>query len=157
MAETGTANMPSPGKVTASLIVRDADAALRFYTEALGARELYRLTMPDGSLAHAEFAIGDAVVMLGGEHPQWGNKSPQTLGGTPVILNVMDDDPDATIARAEKAGAKVLFPPADHFYGYRAGRIQDPEGHIWIISKLIEEVSPEEMQRRMEEWAAKSS
>jgi PhnB protein len=157
MAKPETAEMTRPGTVAASLIVRNADAALRFYAEVFGARELYRLTTPDGLIAHAEFAIGDCVVMLGSEHPDWHNKSPLTLGGSPIILNVMVDDPDAVIAKAEAAGAKVLFPAADHFYGYRSGRIQDPEGHMWMVSKIFEEVSPEEMQRRMEEMIKTSS
>ena len=138
------------GSVSVSLVVRDAKAALSFYEKVFGAKELYRLTLPDGGIAHAEFKIGDAVVMIADERLEWGNRSPQTLGGSPVTLNVMVDDPDATVAKAEADGGKMLVPVADQFYGYRSGRIQDPAGHLWIVSKLIEAVSPEEMQKRMD-------
>lgn len=142
------------GSVAPSLIVHDAKAAIRFYEQVFGATPLYNLTMPDGSIAHGEFKIGDTIVMIADENPQWGNKSPQTLGGSPVTLNVMVDDPDATVSKAEGAGATILIPVADHFYGYRSGRIQDPFGHVWIVSKVLEELRPEEMQQRMTEWLA---
>ena len=142
------------GSVAVTLVVRDAKAAIEFYKQAFGAKHLYSLTMPGGTIAHGEFKIGDTVIMIADENPQWGSKSPQTLGGSPVTLNIMVDDPDAIIAKAEASGAKVLIPASDQFYGYRSGRIQDPFGHIWIVSKMLEELSPEEMQRRMDEWLA---
>lgn len=142
------------GTVAVSLVVRDAKAAIEFYRQVFGAEHLYNLTMPDGAVAHGEFKIGDTIVTIADEDPQWGNKSPETLGGTPVVLNVKVDDPDATIAKAEAAGGKVLRPVSDQFYGYRSGRIQDPSGHVWIVSKVVEELPPEEMQRRMDEWLA---
>ena len=138
------------GTVAVSLVVRDAKAAVDFYMKVLGAVHLYTLTMPNGGVAHAEFKIGDTIIMIADENPEWGNKSPQTLGGSSVVLNVMVDDPDATVAKAEAAGGRVLVPVADQFYGYRSGRIQDPDGHLWIVSKLIEELSPDEMQKRMD-------
>lgn len=142
------------GTVSVSLVVRDAKAAIDFYEKVFRAKELYRLTLPDGGIAHAEFKIGDTVIMIADEYPQWGNKCPGTLGGSPVVLNVMVDDPDATVAKAGAEGGKVLVPVADQFYGYRSGRIQDPDGHLWIVSKLIEEVSPDEMQKRMDTMMA---
>jgi len=148
MGEPGkTANY---GTVSVSLVVQDAKAAMDFYGKVFGAKELYRLTMPDGGIAHAEFRIGDTVVMIADERNEWGNKSPRVLGGSPVVLNVMVDDPEATVAKAEAEGGKILIPVADQFYGFRSGRIQDPGGHLWIVSKLIEEVSPDEMQKRMD-------
>jgi PhnB protein len=138
------------GTVSVSLVVKDAKAAMAFYEKVFGAKELYRLTLPDNGIAHAEFKIGDTIVMIADENPQWGNKGPATLGGSPVVLNVMADDPDATVAKAGAEGGKILIPVADQFYGYRSGRIQDPDGHLWIVSKLIEEVSPDEMQKRMD-------
>ena len=138
------------GTVAVSLVVRDAKAAVDFYKKVFGAVHLYTLTMPNGGVAHAEFKIGDTIIMIADENPEWGNKSPQTLGGSSVVLNVMVDDPDATVAKAEAAGGRVLVPVADQFYGYRSGRIQDPDGHLWIVSKLIEELSPDEMQKRMD-------
>jgi PhnB protein len=140
------------GTVAVSLIVRDAKAAIDFYKKVFGAKHLYSLTMPGGAVAHGEFKIGDTLVMIADENPQWGNKSPQSLGGSPVTLNVMVENPDATAAKAEKAGAKVVSPVTDHFYGFRSGRLQDPFGHIWIVSKVNEELTPKEMQRRMDEW-----
>jgi PhnB protein len=140
--------------VSISLVVRDANAAMAFYGKVFGAKELYRLTLPDGGIAHAEFRIGDTVVMIADENPEWANRSPETLGGSPGVLNVMVDDPDATAAKAEAEGGKIVIPVADQFYGYRSGRIQDPAGHLWIVSKLVEEVSPEEMQKRMDMMAA---
>jgi PhnB protein len=140
------------GTVAVSLIVRDAKAAIDFYKKVFGAKHLYSLTMPGGAVAHGEFKIGDTLVMIADENPQWGNKSPQSLGGSPVTLNVMVENPDATAAKAEKAGAKVVSPVTDHFYGFRSGRLQDPFGHVWIVSKVNEELTPKEMQRRMDEW-----
>lgn len=138
------------GTVAVSLVVRDAKAAVDFYKKVLGAVHLYTLTMPNGGIAHAEFKIGDTIIMIADENPEWGSKSPQTLGGSPVTLNVMADNPDATLAEAEKAGGEVIFPAADQFYGFRSGRFQDPFGHVWIVSKVIEELSPQEMQKRMD-------
>ncbi|MGO9546842.1 MAG: VOC family protein [Rhodomicrobium sp.] len=137
------------GSVTAHLVVRDAVAAMAFYEAVFGAKELYRLTMPGGSIAHAEFKIGDTIVMIANENPNWGNKSPATLGGSPIVLNVAVADPDAAAAKAEAHGGKVLVPVQDHFYGFRAGRIEDPSGHLWMVSKMLEALSPQEMQRRM--------
>ncbi len=150
---SGASVVSGYGTVSVSLVVVDAKAAIEFYKAVFGAEHLYSLTMPDGGIAHAEFKIGDTVIMIADERPEWGNKSPLAFGGSPVTLNVMVDDPDATMAKAEKAGAKVLIPVADQFYGYRSGRFQDPSGHLWIVSKLIEELSPEEMQRRLDDMA----
>ncbi len=138
------------GTVAVSLVVRDAKAAIDFYKKVLGAKHLYSLTMPNGGIAHAEFKIGDTIIMIADENPKWGNKSPQTLGGSPVTLNIMVDNPDVTLAEAEKAGGKIVFPAADQFYGFRSGRFQDPFGHVWIVSKVLEELSPKEMQKRMD-------
>jgi PhnB protein len=142
------------GTVAVSLVVRDAKAAIDFYRTVFGAKHRYSLTMPDGGIAHAEFKIGDSLLMIADERPEWGNKGPETLGGSPVTLNVMVEDPDATVAAAEKAGAKVVFPVADQFYGFRSGRFQDPYGHLWIVSKVLEELSPKKMQRRMDAMMA---
>ena len=142
------------GTVSVCLVVKDAKAAMAFYEKVFGAKELYRLTTPEGGITHAEFKIGDTVIMIADENPRVGNASPATLGGSPVVLNVMVDDPDATAAKAAAEGGKVQVPVADQFYGYRAGRIQDPAGHLWIVSKLIEEVSPDEMQKRIDKMMA---
>jgi PhnB protein len=142
------------GTVAVSLVVKDAKAAIAFYEKVFGAKHLYSLTMPGGGVAHGEFKIGNALVMISDENPQWGSKSPATLGGSPVTLNVMVDDPDATAEKAVKAGGKLIFPVSDQFYGFRSGRIEDPSGHYWIVSKVLEELSPKEMQKRMDAMMA---
>jgi PhnB protein len=142
------------GTVAVSLVVKDAKAAIEFYKKVFGAKHLYNLTMPGGGVAHGEFKIGSTLVMITDENPQWGSKSPATLGGSPVTLNVMVDDPDATAQKAVKAGGKLIQPVSDHFYGFRSGRIEDPSGHYWIVSKIVEELTPAEMQRRMDAWLA---
>jgi PhnB protein len=138
------------GTVSVCLVVKDSKAAMAFYAKVFGAKELYRLTTPDGGITHAEFKIGNTVIMIADENPRYGNACPATLGGTAVVLNVLADDPDATAAKAEAEGGKVQVSVADQIYGYRAGRIKDPDGHLWIVSKLIETLSPEEMQKRID-------
>jgi PhnB protein len=138
--------------VSAYLNVSDSRAALEFYATVFGATEIGpTITMADGGIAHTETQIGASVVMLADSSEEWGNKCPKTLGGTPVSLNVVMEDVDATIATAVENGAEILIPVADQFYGIRQGRIRDPFGHEWVVSKLIEEVSEEEMQRRCDE------
>ena len=135
-----------------SLTVVDAAAALDFYARAFGAVECGpRLTAPDGSIVHAEFRIGASTVMMAEHNPDFGTAEPLSLGGTPVRLALEVEDADATVEAAERAGAKVLIPVDDQFYGYRAGRIEDPFGHVWIVSQLLETLSQEEMQRRLDE------
>jgi PhnB protein len=140
-----------PG-VTPYLSVNDAAAAIEFYKKGFGATELMRLPGPDGKLGHAEIRIGDALVMLADEFPEYGNLSPRTLGGSAVRLHMYVEDVDAFFEKALAAGAKVLIPIADQFYGDRSGRLEDPFGHVWLVSTHIEDVSPEEMQKRMEAW-----
>jgi PhnB protein len=139
--------------ITPSLIVREPAAAINFYKKIFGAKEVAKLKMADGSIAHAEIVIGDSRVMLGPESPQWGTKSPQTLGGSPVTIHVYLKNVDRVVGRAVDAGAKVLIPVADQFYGDRSGRIADPFGHIWIVSTHKEDVTPNEMKKRMAAWA----
>ena len=140
--------------VTPYLTASDAAAAIDFYKAAFGAEETCRLTMPDGSIAHAEIKIGDSHVMLGQECPAWGNKSPNSLGGTPVGLCVYLPDVDAAFAQAVAAGAAVDRPVVDQFYGDRSGTVTDPFGHKWTLATHVEDVAPEQMQKRMEEWMA---
>lgn len=128
--------------------VRDAVRAIAFYREAFDARETSRLVDPAGGVIHAEVVIGGGAVMLAEENAEWGNHSPAALGGTSVRLVLQVPDVDAVVARAVAAGATLVIPVADQFYGERAGRVQDPFGHQWIVSTHVEDVSPEEMQRR---------
>ncbi len=136
--------------LTPMLAVRDAARAIEWYKNIFGATETSRLTDPNGTIAHAELRISDSVIMLAEEHPDY-NKSPNTLGGTSIILNLYVPDVDQLEKIALDNGAKSIFPVQDQFYGDRAGRIQDPFGHMWIISKHIRDVTPEEMQRQMTE------
>ena len=139
------------------LSVNDAAAAIEFYKQGFGATELMRLPGPDGKLGHAEIRIGNALVMLADEFPDYGNLSPKTLGGSAVRLHMYVEDVDAFFEKAVAAGAKVLIPIADQFYGDRSGRLEDPFGHVWLISTHTEDVSPEEMQKRMEAYSQKES
>jgi PhnB protein len=136
--------------VTPYLALRDAAKAIAFYKEALGATELYRLPMPNGKLGHAEMQIGNSRVMMSDEAPEWGNKSAKSLGGTPIGLCVYTDDVDALAERFLKAGGKVVRPVENQFYGDRSGTFEDPEGYKWTLAQHVEDVAPDEMQRRME-------
>ena len=135
--------------VTPYLIIRDAARALEFYKKAFGATELMRFPAPGGKIGHAEIKIGDGVVMLADESPEMGHKSPQTIGGTAITLMFYVPDVDAQFAKAVAAGGTVKQALKDQFYGDRSGTITDPFGHIWTIATHKEDVSPEEMQRRM--------
>lgn len=109
------------------------------------------MPQPDGRIGHAELEIGDSRVMLADESPEHGARSPQTLGGTPVTIHLYVVDVDAVVRRAVEAGAEITRPVADQFYGDRNGSVADPFGHVWWISTHTEDVSEEEMKRRMEE------
>ena len=133
---------------TPYLYIRGAAKALDFYARAFGAKELMRMDGPNGTIGHAEIAVGKAQVMLADENPSMGIKSPDTLGGTSVSMFVYVKDVDAFFKRALDAGAKELKPVADQFYGDRMGFLMDPFGHQWGFATHVEDVSPEEMARR---------
>lgn len=130
------------------LHVREADAAIDFYVRAFGAVEKFRLTEPSGRIGHAELDFGVATVMLADEFPELDILSPDSRGGTTVTLHLHVDDADAWIERAVAAGAELERTPVDQFFGERSGSVRDPFGHRWNIGHSIEEVAPEEMQRR---------
>lgn len=138
--------------LTPYLNIKGAVEAIEFYKKAFGAKEITRLTMPDGSIAHAEIEIGDSKIMLAEEDSQWGNLGPLALGGSPVTLCLYVEDVDAVFAQALKEGAKVIagMEVKDQFYGDRAGSLTDPFGHKWSVMTHIEDVSTEEMQKRMD-------
>ncbi len=138
-------------RVTPYLIVDSADAAIGFYTSVLGAEERMRMPGPDGKVGHAELAIGESLIMLADEFPDMGARSPKSVGGSPVTIHVYVEDADATVARAVAAGATIARPVEDKFYGDRGGEVVDPYGHRWSIASHIEDLSPEEMERRMGE------
>ncbi len=138
------------------LVVDDAAAALDFYTAALGATELVRFPDPSGKIVHAEFQLGDEIVSVTDSDGDL-NRSPDTLGGSGVLLTLVVADADAVGAVMERHGATVVIPIADQFYGRREGRLRDPFGHLWIISQDGEDLTTEEIQRRVEAEANGSS
>jgi PhnB protein len=133
---------------TPYLCCRDAARAIEFYRQAFGASELMRMAQPDGRIGHAEIRIGEALVMLADEFPEMGVRSPQTIGGSPVSIHVYVEDVDAIATRAVAAGAKLVRPVEDQFFGDRNCTLEDPFGHVWMISTHKEDVSPEEMKKR---------
>jgi len=150
MAASKTSYLPQGyHNVTPYLIIDGAAAALDFYRTAFGAQEVMRMPSPDGRIGHAEILVGTSHVMLADEHPDMGYRGPQAYGGTPVSLMVYVPDVDATFAKAISAGATELRAIANQFYGDRSGTLQDPFGHVWTISTHVEDVSPEEIERRL--------
>ncbi len=137
--------------VTPYLVVDDAKRAIEFYKRAFGAQETARMDGPHGKIAHAEIRIGDSMVMLSDEMPGAGNKSAKTLGGSPVGLMIYVDNVDAVFKQAVAAGAKVVQPLENQFWGDRYGRITDPFGIPWSLATHIEDVSPQEMAKRSKE------
>jgi PhnB protein len=137
--------------VTPYLCVDGAADAIDFYKEMFGATERMRMAEPDGTIGHAELQLGDSVVMLSDEFEAMGISSPKTLGGTPVTLSVYVTDVDAVIAKALAAGATLVRPIENQFYGDRSGQILDPWGHRWSVGTHVEDVPPEEMERRAAE------
>ena len=141
-------------RVTPYLHVSGAAAAIDFYTKVLGAEERMRMPAPEGKIGHAEITIGDAVVMLADESPDVGALSPKTVGGTPVTIHVYVEDVDATFEAALAAGATAGREPENQFYGDRSAGFQDPFGHQWSIASHVEDVPPDEMEKRMSEMMA---
>ncbi len=140
--------------VTTYLTHKSADAAIKFYEKAFGAKEIMRLSMPDGGVGHAEIRIGDTRLMMADENPAYGNKSPETLGGSPAALAIYVEDVDSAFDKAIKAGATVKRPVEDQFYGDRVGTVIDPFGFQWSLMTHKEDVDPAEMQKRMEKMYA---
>jgi PhnB protein len=140
---------PGYHNVTPYLVIDGAARALAWYVEAFGASEIMRLAAPGGKIGHAEIQIGDSHVMLADEHPEMGAKAPGAFGGSPISLHLYVTDVDATMVRAEAAGATVKSPAEDKFYGDRLGSLLDPFGHTWHVATHVEDVAMEEIERRM--------
>jgi PhnB protein len=130
------------------LRVHDTAAAIAFYVAAFGAEELFRLTEPSGRIGHAEIRIGPATLMLADEYPEQDMRGPRSLGGTTFSMHLHVADVDSAFQRALGAGATVLKPLKDQFYGERSGTVRDPFGHEWLLGGHLEDVPTEEMQRR---------
>jgi PhnB protein len=139
--------------VTPYLYFKGAAKAIDFYKKAFGATERVRMPGPKGEIMHAEIKIGDSIVMLSEENPQMDALSPQSIGGTPSVLHIYLPNVDAVVQNAVEAGAKLVRPVKDQFYGDRSGILLDPFGHKWSVATHVEDVSPEEMRKRMAKMA----
>jgi PhnB protein len=138
--------------ITPYLAVDDASAAIDFYQRAFGAKERVRMPGPGDAIMHAELEIGDSLVMLSDPFPQASTRTPKELGGTSVNIFVYVDNIDELYKQAIDAGASSLMEPDDMFWGDRFGSVQDPFGHSWTIATHIEDVAPEEMEKRSQAW-----
>jgi PhnB protein len=138
-------NYPS---VTPYLCIKGAADAIEFYKKAFAATERMRIGEPSGKVGHAELLIGDALIMLADEYPDIGFRSPESLGGSPVVIHLYVEDVDAFCDRAVSAGAELTRAVEDQFYGDRSGQLRDPFGHVWSIATHKEDVSPEEIKKR---------
>ena len=136
-------------QVTPYLFVDGAEAAVDFYSSVFGATERMRMPGPGGKIGHAELQLGDSLLMVADEFPEMGGRSPRTVGGSPVIVSVYVEDVDAVFERAVQEGATVVRPVDDQFYGDRAGQFEDPFGHQWSVATHVEDVPPDEMERRV--------
>jgi PhnB protein len=139
---------PGCSAVLPYLVIKNAAAAFDFYQKAFGAETIMRMNMPSGAVMHAEMRIGGATFMFSEQSDDWGTKSPDMLGASPVTLMIYVPDVDDFVERAAAAGATVTMPVSDQFWGDRSGCLQDPFGHNWMISTHIEDVSEEEMAKR---------
>lgn len=139
--------------VTPSLAFKGADAAILWYKNVLGAKEKMRMEGPDKKIMHAEVAIGDSMIFLAEENPQYKNKSAKTTNGNSVSLHVYVEDVDDTIKKAVQNGATLTMPATDQFYGDRCGSIDDPFGYTWVLATHVKDVSEKEMNQKAEEMA----
>ena len=139
------------------LAVDDAKNAIEFYKRAFGAKENVLMHGPDGMVSHCELKIGDSVVMLSDPFPQARTRPPKEIGGTSISLFIYSEDVDEAIQTAADAGAEITMPAEDQFWGDRMGQVQDPFGHVWQISMHVEDLSPEEIERRGREFMASMS
>lgn len=134
--------------VTPYLSIKGAAAAIDYYKKVFGATELFRMAGPDGKIGHAEIKIGNSPIMLADEYPEMEFVSPQTLGGSPIGLMIYVDDVDTMFKNAISGGGKEIKPLQDQFYGDRSGTLRDPFGHVWTVATHVEDIAPEEMERR---------
>jgi len=138
--------------VTPALTVKHGAEAIEFYKRAFGAQEVMRMNNPDGKIMHAEIKVGDSRIMLNDEMPDMGCLSPASVGGPTGSLYLYVPDVDAAFQRAVTAGAKVLMPVTDMFWGDRFGQVEDPSGHRWSLATHVEDLAPEEIARRHREF-----
>jgi len=146
-------NKKNYGAASTMLTVTDIKAALNFYSKAFGFEKGSVMKGPDGKAMHAEMRLRGSVLMLGPENPERGQKTPKTLGGSPVTIYVMSEDVDKTFAKALKAGATTMMPVSDMFWGDRCGVVVDQDGYAWMVSTHVAEPTPQEMAKAMKEMA----
>ena len=155
MAKTNVKPVPEGyHTINPTLCCRDAARAIDFYKKAFAAEERMRMPGPGGKIMHAELRIGDSIVMLSDEMPDWEWSSPQKYGGTPVSFYCYVNDVDAAWKRATEAGAKVKMPLTDMFWGDRTGKLEDPFGHTWSLASQKEVLTSEEIAKRQKAWMA---
>ena len=135
--------------ITPYLVIKGAADAIEYYKHVFGATEVMRMAQADGRIGHAELKIGNSHIMLADEFPEMDHRGPLSLGSSPVSILLYVEDVDAIVNRAVAAGAKILKPVQDQFFGDRSGFIQDPFGHLWGVATHIEDVSPQEIEERM--------
>ncbi len=145
---------PGANSLNTHITIKGCSEAIEFYKKAFGATEKLRLLMPDGRIAHAEIEIEGSLLMMAEENPEWGTKSPLALDGNPVTLGLYMKDVDQSFKKAIDAGAKQIMPVKDEFYGDRTGQVMDPFGYKWSIATHKEDVTQEEMQKRMDKLFA---
>ncbi len=145
---------PGAATLSAYITIKGCSDAIEFYKKAFGAKEIGRLLMPDGSIAHAEIEIEGSLLMMADENLEWGNKGPLTIGGNPMTFGLYVKDADAAFQKAVEAGATAVMPVADMFYGDRVGQVMDPFGYKWMISTHVNDVSYEDMQRLSDQMFA---
>lgn len=143
--------------ITPYLIFKSADAAIKFYERAFGAKEIMRLSSPDGGVGHAEIQVGDSHIMMADESPAFGNKGVETFGGSPASFMFYVENADAAFDQTVKAGATVKRPMADQFYGDRVGTLADPFGYQWSIGTHKEDLTTQEVQTRMNQMMKQMS
>ena len=146
---------PGAFSLNAYITIKNCSDAIAFYKKAFGAKEIGRLLMPDGSIGHAEIEIEGSILMMADENIEWGNKGPLTIGGNPMSFGLYVKDVDIAFQKAVDAGAKLVMPVADMFYGDRVGQLMDPFGYKWMIATHIEDVSYEKMKKRSDKMFAK--
>lgn len=142
---------PGANALNPYITIKGCSEAIDFYKNAFDAKETLRLLMPNGQIGHAEIEIEGSLIMLAEENLEWGNKSPHTIGGNPMTFGLYVVDVDASFQKALDAGAEVIMPVKDEFYGDRVGQVMDPYGYKWMITTHKEDVSAEEMQKRLNE------
>ena len=153
MSKKTVSPLPEHPVLSPKLVLRGVDRAVGFYRRVFGAELLMSLADHEGQVVHAEMALGGCRLMLADEVERYGSQGPESLGGTPCHLHAYVQDVDATVKNAVDAGAKLLIPVADQFYGDRSGRFEDPFGHIWIVATHVEDVSLAELRRRWDEMS----